>query len=267
MLTHPPMALQTSPRCRQEAWGALWFQARRSELRLPRTLHRKFWEMCLVAQVYQERVGQGGTACGFAVAGEPIPAWLALHGAEVLVTNIASDTPEAQVWAASGQHARGLDDLLYPHILERAAFLERCRWRDVDMRAIPADLGTYQFVWSICALEHLGTRAAGLQFILDAAQCLTPGGWAIHTTEFNCTSTTATLDSAGTVLFVEPDLVWLGERLAQEGIHLLPLDLAPGTGEWDQVVDRPPYPGSVHLNVEFGNFITTCVALIMTREG
>jgi hypothetical protein len=261
-------ALTTSPRCRAAFWQEAWFQARLQDLGLPTDrLHRKYFEMACIAQVYYERIGYEGTACGFGVAHEPIPAELAACGCDVLVSNIAADTPEGRAWAAGGQHATALEGLPYAHVLSRARFLARTRWRDVDMRTLPSDLGQFDLLWSSCALEHLGSRAAGLHFIIAAAQHLLPGGWAVHTTELNCSSTTHTIDSASTVLFVEPDLVWLGARLQQDGVTLLPLDLAPGTDPRDQIVDGPPYQGDVHLNVEYRGFTTTCVALIMTREG
>ena len=38
-------------------------------------------------------------------------------------------------------------------------------YREVDMRAIPTDLRGFDFAWSSCALEHLGSLGAGMAFV------------------------------------------------------------------------------------------------------
>ena len=55
------------------------------------------------------------------------------------------------------------------------------------MNAVPDDLGRFDLVWSSCALEHLGTPQAGLDFIMRTLDLLEPGGLAVHTTELELT--------------------------------------------------------------------------------
>ena len=52
------------------------------------------------------------------------------------------------------------------------------------MNHLPDDLRGFDFTWSSCALEHLGTLAAGADFVVAQMDCLRPGGVAVHTTEF-----------------------------------------------------------------------------------
>ena len=58
------------------------------------------------------------------------------------------------------------------------------RFRAVDMNDIPPDLRGFDFTWSSCALEHLGTLRAGADFVVEQMTCLRPGGVAVHTTEY-----------------------------------------------------------------------------------
>ena len=134
------------------------------------------------------------------------------------------------------------------------------------MRAIPTDLTGFDFVYSSCAFEHLGSIAAGLQFLVDQVRCLAPGGVFIHTTEFRCGGAPGTLDHAGTVLFTEAHLR-LGMAVLREkySCNILPLDLASGEDAWDTYVDHPPYQQDGHLKLQIGNWVSTSVALIGGR--
>jgi hypothetical protein len=106
--------------------------------------------------------------------------------------------------------------------------------------------------------------------MVNVMQYVNPGGWAIHTTELQLSQDQPPLDHQGTVMYLPDDLVQLGERLADKGITLLPLDLEPGTEPWDGYVDGPPYTGHLHgkahLQVAFASRVCTSIALIMTRE-
>ena len=66
-------------------------------------------------------------------------------------------------------------------------------FRYCDMNNISSDLHEFDFCWSCCALEHLGSLSAGLRFIERSLDTLRPGGWAVHTTEFNLFSDAAQL--------------------------------------------------------------------------
>ena len=51
------------------------------------------------------------------------------------------------------------------------------------MRDLPDDLGSFDFIWSSCSFEHLGSLGEGERFVLEALRFLKPGGVAVHTTE------------------------------------------------------------------------------------
>ena len=53
--------------------------------------------------------------------------------------------------------------------------------------------------------EHIGDLEAGLSFVLASTALLRPGGFAIHTTEFNVSSDEATLSDGGNVIYRRQD--------------------------------------------------------------
>lgn len=247
--------MKYSPRVRAEDFQAM---ARlRNHPTMPGRMHRKLWEHVMIEYVYLEYVGQGGKAVGFGVGAEKMPAWLQANGAEVVATDIGADAAVARQWVAGGQH------------LSNARQVAGVTCRSVDMRKIPGDLldGTADFVWSASSMEHLGSLGAGAKFFCESMGCLRPGGVAVHTTEFNPTNGKDTLCAGTTVLYRESDLEELVAMAAQQGDHVLPLDLAPGTTPEDAAVLDPPHKGDVHLTIHLGRWITTSIALIAIRGG
>jgi SAM-dependent methyltransferase len=118
-------------------------------------------------------------------------------------------------------------------------FDEKVDFRVVDMNAIPEDLGQFDFVWSACAFEHLGSLQHGYDFIQNAARLLAPGGIGVHTTEMNCSSNGETLDRGSTVLFRRRDFERMAQALGGQGFQVeLNFDL--GNEPLDQYIDLPP---------------------------
>jgi SAM-dependent methyltransferase len=158
-------------------------------------MHRKGWEHAYIAQALAERdlLRPGRRGLGFAVGREGLPALFANLGCDVMATDLSPDDTTSAQWAETGQHASGVDAVNFRGIVAPEVLRSRVSFRAVDMRAIPADLRGFDFVWSSCSLEHLGTIGRGLRFILDALECVRPGGFAVHTTEFNLSSNRWTL--------------------------------------------------------------------------
>ena len=74
------------------------------------------------------------------------------------------------------------------------------------MRQLPPDLDGFNFTWSACAFEHLGSIKLGQEFIQNQMHCLRPGGVAVHTTEYNVLSNADTISEGETVLFRRRDV-------------------------------------------------------------
>jgi hypothetical protein len=134
------------------------------------------------------------------------------------------------------------------------------------MTAIDADLtqAGFDFVWSLCALEHLGSLQAGIRFIAASLACLRPGGVAVHTTEYNVSSNDDTPESGATVVYRRRDVEALASELVAAG-HLVRLNLHPGDGPLDRYYDVPPYRSSVQLKIELERHVVTSLGLLIRK--
>jgi hypothetical protein len=207
----------------------------------------------------------GKRGLGFGVGQEPIPALLAGMGCHLVATDLAADEGGAG-WARSGQHCQSLDRLSLPTACPADQFLAQVSHRPVNMTQIPADLRDFDFTWSSCALEHLGSLEHGLRFLVDQARCLKPGGYGIHTTEFNVLSNDRTWTTGGTVAYRARDLSALDAACRRAGLELLTPDLDPGDGDFDWVLDRWPYRPEPHLKLlAEGAFVLTSLLLVVHR--
>ncbi len=133
------------------------------------------------------------------------------------------------------------------------------------MNAIPSDLRDFDFVWSACALEHLGSLRRGLDFILNSLACLKRPGLAVHTTEFNVSSDIETVEEEGCSVYRKKDILWLLGELPKYGATLAPLNLNPGSLPADKVVDIPPYSNTQHLKLQLQRFTITSIGLVIRK--
>jgi hypothetical protein len=231
-------------------------------------LKRKFWEWLFIARTLGERgmLQPGRRGIGFGVGQEPQSAFFASMGCDILATDLEPSNPSAQQWSQTEQHAQGLWGLNKAGLCEPTLFAQRVRFRAVDMNHIPADLQGFDFSWSSCAFEHLGSILRGQDFILNQMQCLKPGGVAVHTTEFNVSSNRRTLDYTDTVLFRRRDIDELVQMLRDDG-HDISVDFDTGDGPADRHVDLPPYAGDIHLKLLIGEkYTATSLGMVIRRS-
>lgn len=254
----------TSPALLQwaDALRPAWDRARSGA---PYVVHRQLWEWLFIAEALHERglLGPGRRGVGFGVGREPLPSLFASLGCRVVATDQAPES--ARDWADVDQYAGELDALNAYGICDAETFRANVVYRTVDMRQIPADLAGFDFTWSSCAFEHLGSIAAGVQFVLDQMRCLRPGGVAVHTTEYNVGSNHHTVESGHTVLFRRRDLEALAATLRRQG-HAVSLDFSLGVDEADEHVDREPWEGA-HLRLEIAGFVASSYALVIEKSG
>jgi len=133
------------------------------------------------------------------------------------------------------------------------------------MNHVTDDLTDFDFCWSACAFEHLGSIELGLKFIERIISCLKPGGWAVHTTEFNISSNDETVSEGGTVLFRRRDFEALASRLDAMGHTVAPFNFNAGQGVVDGYIDVAPYRPEPHLKLAIGGFEATSFGLIVQR--
>ncbi len=272
------VGLQSKPSIQadiESEWAAHWC----AQLKTPVVFHRKVWELTYVLQAIFENghLREGARGLGFGCGIEPIPSYLASRGVSVMMTDLAPDEAQAAGWSATNQHTASLNMAFQPHLVDRARFDALVGLRNVDMNAIPADLVDYDFCWSICALEHLGTIAKGLDFIENSLDTLKPGGLSVHTTELNINANGGTIDNWPTVLFQKKHFEELAARLRAKGHYVAELNFFLGDGPMDRFVDLPPYHHDLpkelsewlgdpfHLKVGTDGFACTCFGILVRK--
>lgn len=229
-------------------------------------IHRKMWEWLFIAQALDERdmLRPGRRGLGFGVGQEPLVALFANTGCDIVATDLDPEGAAAAGWTESGvEYAGNAENLNGFGLCDPGDFDQRVRYMPLDMRRIPDGLGDFDFTWSSCAFEHLGSLQEGMRFVLRQMDCLRPGGVGVHTTEYNTSSNRATVRSGPTVLYRRRDIERLARRLRRAG-HSVELDLSEGERPEDRHVDVPPYT-QTHLRVEVGSFASTSVGIIVER--
>ena len=116
------------------------------------------------------------------------------------------------------------------------------------MNRIPHLEPAYDFCWSICSMEQLGSIERGLAFVEKSLSVLKPGGVAIHTTEFNYLSEDETIDNGSTVLFRKKDILQLA--IGEGGLE------PEQWGNGNQVA---------HLKLAVDGFPSTCYGLVVVK--
>lgn len=240
----------------------------------PFKYHRKLWEYCFIAQALAERgkLQPGIRGLGFAVGQEPLAAVFVTLGCEVVGTDLdpaaAATKTDAGNWSGTGQHAASLGALNARGICPAEAFAARASFRPVDMNDVPDDLTGFDFLWSSCAVEHVGSLDLSKRAVANMMKCLKPGGVAIHTTEFNVLSNEGTVETGWAVLWRQRDLEELAAGLRTASHRMAELDLTFGTTMPDVYVDEHPYKQHPHLKLRSeGNYIATSVGVIIEAGG
>lgn len=244
------------------------------ELRLPldddaHRYNRKRWEWVYILQVLASKgiLREGARGLGFGVGREPLAALMAQRGCSIVATDLPSAADEVADWNETGQHAAQLADLNPGDLCPPELFAQRVRFQPMDMRRIDPALRDLDFVWSSCALEHLGSLKRGIEFIHQSLETLRPGGVAVHTTEYNVGSNSLTLSGGSVVLYRRRDILALADDLRRAG-HTIELNLHPGTGAIDRYLDRPPYfRRKHHLKLLVGPFAATSLGLWIRKGG
>ena len=267
----------------QEDMESDWVRHWCGQLQVPVIYHRKLWEYAYILQAAYNtgNLRPGRRGLGFGCGIEPLSSYLAACGVEVTMTDLAPGDARSESWTETKQHASRLSDAYHEKLVARDRFDGLVRYRSVDMNAIPDDLVDYDFCWSTCALEHLGSIEHGLAFVENALRPLRPGGTWIHTTELNIDPLGPTIDHSGTVLFQRRHFEALAERLTAAGHTVARLDFNSGAKPLDRFVDLPPRAQSTtqylsnrmggrmgskaHLKVAIDGFVATCFGITVTK--
>jgi Methyltransferase domain len=253
--------------CRQGDYATDAFRYWIGRTHWPIAMHRKLWEWFFIADALWSRgvLRPGSRGLGFGVGTEPLTALFAAHDCEITATDLDSESTQASQmgWIQTNQHASEIAALHYPLICPQEKLAEHVVFRPVDMNNIPANLNDFDFNWSACSLEHLGSLRHGIDFVIKAVECLRPGGIAVHTTEFNLSSNTNTFETEGLSLYRKCDIEDLISELEDRGHVVEPVDWNRGNGLADKYVDLPPFKAPMHLRLRLAEFDCTSIGLIV----
>ena len=279
------MALGTTV-CKYEDFLTDWYRAASEALqqepvgydalRPERILHRKYWEFNAITAALEARglLAPGKKGCGFAVGKETLPSLFASRGVEILATDLPtdavhSDTLKASAWADGNQHTTSKEGLHYLNLVSKIEFDRLVRFRPVDMRdlRLPWD-ETFDFVWSSCSIEHLGSLNAGMNFVKESLALVKPGGFALHTTEINVSSNDETLASGPCVIYRKKDIEQLGYELRKIRCAIVKPDFFMGDCiqdlEYDNDAFNAPNP-KLHIKLNIAGHIATSFLIVIQK--
>ncbi|MEL6124314.1 MAG: methyltransferase domain-containing protein, partial [Bacteroidota bacterium] len=230
--------------------------------------HRKQWEFVYILQVLENAglLREGSRGIGFGVGVEPLPAVFANFGCDIVATDLGVEDAKGLGWISTNQHARELSQLNDRGICPPEKFKKHVKFEPADMNQISEHLTdeSYDFTWSACSLEHLGTLKKGLNFVKNSLRCLKPGGIAVHTTEYNVGSNSDTLTEGGTVIYRQKDIENFISEIRHIG-HEMTFNSATGSHTLDKYFDVPPYREDFHLRLLIDPYITTSVGLVIKK--
>lgn len=259
----------TSSLCHQAHFGFDQYRFWTKALKWRPVFYRKQWEFVYIAQVLFERgmLARGRRGIVFGAGKEPLPALFASFGAEILATDQPTEAAAASGWTKTDQFAYDLSALNQRGICTESMFRELVSFRSVNMTDIPTSLDCqFDFCWSACALEHLGSLQNGLDFIEDSMRVLNPGGVAVHATEFNLSSNDDTVESNDLSIYRRRDIEAFLEHMTNRGFIVSPIDWKLGEGFAETVVDLPPFGrGEPHIRLKSNGYDTTSIGLILEK--
>lgn len=218
---------------------------------------RKAWEFVYICQALKERgmLKPGAKGICFAVGKERLPSIFASLGCKITATDAPLELSGG--WGNVGAYCGNLDDLFEQDILSKEKFIENVSFKAIDMNNIPAEERGYDFLWSACALEHLGSMHAAKEFIYRSMNCLKTGGIAVHTTEYNLKSSVETLLMGAVSAMRSVDLIEVAEHLEWQGCHVEPLDFRLDAPPSEHDVALPPYSAPYYKILHKSQILTS----------
>ena len=232
--------------CTQVDCESDWYIAWLQQLNSGFVYHRKLWEFAYIAQNLYAlgALAPGKRGVGFGCGEEPLASLFAKFGASVIATDLDPRESEEQGhgWIEAGAHSTSLDSLKNRKVCPDESLLDNISHEFANMNRIPEHFeGGFDFCWSSCALEHVGSIELGLQFIENSMKTLRPGGVSVHTTEYNLDDG-PTVDNWATVLLQRAHMEELQSRLERSGHIVEPFDFDGGGKVLDWLFDVPPWP-------------------------
>tara|TARA_B110000879_G_C11179535_1_gene517634 strand:+ start:2083 stop:2913 length:831 start_codon:yes stop_codon:yes gene_type:complete len=247
-------------------------------------LRRKQWEFFVIQHQLHTHLNtfEQKNGIGFAVGSEILLPYFIKKGAKIIGTDLDPNHENSKDWIDTNQHLSNNIDL--QQIIDKPTFDANFTMDYVDMNNIPAKYlqNMFDFTWSSCALEHLGSIDNGLNFIINSLKCLKSGGIAVHTTEFNLSSEIQHCNHKSSSIYSKFDILNLKNKLEIMGYIVKPIQFDRENNSINNYVDYYPYcsgkdvslcneimknpKGKAHLNLFLHNkYVSTSVFIVIIK--
>jgi hypothetical protein len=214
-------------------------------------MHRKIWEYFIInknLEIHFNNKFYNKKGLGFAVGNEPLVPYFILKKNYITATDISKNNINYKKWFLTNQNIDiGFNKYINPksekYMLDEETFNSYCEKLYINMNNLPKKINNnkYDFLWSSCALEHLGSVKKSFDFIIKSLKFLKKGGIAVHTTEYNYISNDKTLITEDCIIFLKSHFKILGKKLKKFGYKLLPINFNRENTFINNNVDVYPY--------------------------
>ena len=239
---------------------------------MPQVAHRKYWEYVFIVRSLEKlnMLQPGRRGLVFAAGNEPLISYFASKGVEVMATDMFPDQDGVELWSTTGQHASAKEGLFKAGLVSREEFDRLVSFQHANMNHLPVDFyGQFDFVWSTCSVEHVGSISLGHQFALESMELLKPGGVGVHTVEFTLSSLDTTIEQGDTVLWRQADMQRLYEDFGALGYSMEAPCWNVGSHYNDLNPDQPPYKADAstdnHIKLLIGDHVSTSMGWVVQK--
>lgn len=245
--------------------------------------HRKNWEYMKIYSTLKKtnKLKPGCKGLVFGCGKEKMISLFANFGCSILAT----DAPNADHWILTDQYANEKNDLFYPELISKDVFDKNVRFTHADMNNIDKYISNekFDFIWSVCCFEHLGSLQKGIDFLIHSSKLLKPDGIAVHTTEFTFLNDPEMNFEYHDVCFYRADdILNAKKQLETNEFNIAPLDLERGKNYHDEIYARgklppgwiipdfEPYDKMIypyHGSIMVGDIPATCFCIAICHQG
>tara|TARA_E500000331_G_C17179964_1_gene680100 strand:+ start:126 stop:1124 length:999 start_codon:yes stop_codon:yes gene_type:complete len=236
--------------------------------KLPVCYQRKQWEwLYIYFRLLENKVLENNKkGLGFGVGTEPLAAIFANLGCKILATDAPLENNSE--WIKTGQHSSEIKSLQNENIISNKEFNNLCSFKVLDMNVHEDIPYGYDFQWSSCVIEHLGSLEMIKRFLIESSKKLNKGGIAVHTTELNLTSNENTYNHPQCYVFRRKDLDQLSLELKDNGLNMKSIIYNVGNHPYNYSVDIPDIKGfgnDLHLRSLIGGYVCTSVGIVISK--
>lgn len=227
----------------------------------PNRRHRKLWEFVFIVRALEAAgmLEPGKRGLVFAAGEEPLISLFASKGVEIVATDMDAEGARRAGWV-NGQFTGSRDKLFYPDLVSWDDFDRLVSYETADMNHIPPHLfGQFDFVWTTCSLEHVGSVLLAQRFAINSMEVLKPGGMALHTTEFTLSSLSHKFEGPYYCIFRKSDMDALASSLRKLRFHVPDIYYHAGSSKLDQTPDLPRYDKNRHIKLLLDGHVVTSI--------